>query len=85
VRHAREHFFDVADTDGAADGGRKTGACGEGDVECIFVTLPLRVGEEAAEVREAEADGFVGAEGLSVVLGVLELVEWGEGWRYMCR
>jgi hypothetical protein len=72
VRHARQHFFDVADADGAADGGRETGAGGEGDVERVFVAGPFREGEEAAEVREAEADGFVGAEGLGVVWVVLE-------------
>jgi hypothetical protein len=61
----------VAYTYCATGGGLEAIAAGELDVDAVFVALPLLVGEEAAEVGEAEGYGFVGAEGLGVV-GVLD-------------
>lgn len=68
VLQAREDLFDVADAYGAAGGALEGVVAGEGEVDAVFVAVPLFVSEEAAEVGEPEADSFVCAESLCIIL-----------------
>lgn len=67
VLQPREYLLHVSNANGASSRRLKAITACELDIDAVFVRSPFVEGEERAEGRIAESDGFVGAEGLGVV------------------
>lgn len=67
VRQTVQEFLHPADTLCAARGGLETVISLELEVQIVLVPFPLGFGKERAEIRVAQRDGFVRAEGLHAV------------------